>query len=497
MRDAESDSSDKGREHRLAGSQARGLLAFTLLLVFLVFYLHLFENALVDDAYISLDYARTLRASGTWGLRPGLTANSATSPLNVVLLAALGATPEAAIWLALVCFGVMALALDRISLRLFQTTTFGRIASLAFVFNPLLISTLGLESILFAALLVLALLLYLSGRWGWLGMMLGLLSITRPSGPLYAIIFLLFLPQAQARWKCLAAFALVSAPWYLFSWIGLGSFIPDTIFIKLGMAPWGASSYPGGIWMYLQRYPLEASLSFAFLLLVALLAFKPVRDSATLRLLFSLGAAHFVLYSGLNARPFHWYYAGEIDVAILFGSLALGTLWKSAQAGSGLRAAVQGVAAVGLLAPMLGMALVLARDGFKVEEMPIHANWGTAAEYEQVGRWLEANAAGESVRADAEIGTVTYYCPDCYLLDLFSDRRWLVQSAEDQRARPGLVGAVFRLNFLFLRGGTNLPPYDFVLTSYQERPQVVGPVLMLWETSTKWAPHGLMTFRAY
>ncbi|MGI8612479.1 MAG: hypothetical protein ACR2KL_00795, partial [Nocardioidaceae bacterium] len=44
------------------------------------------HTALVDDAYITLSYARTLAFHGQWGMMPGYQANTATSPLNVLLL---------------------------------------------------------------------------------------------------------------------------------------------------------------------------------------------------------------------------------------------------------------------------------------------------------------------------------------------------------------------------------------------------------------------------
>ena len=95
---------------------------FILLLFvgFLYFYLHLFQNALIDDAFITLTYVRNLVQNGTWGFFPGHTANTATSPLNVILLAAiskLAGTTASPIWLALICFTVMAIALDRISME--------------------------------------------------------------------------------------------------------------------------------------------------------------------------------------------------------------------------------------------------------------------------------------------------------------------------------------------------------------------------------------------
>src|SRR5262245_66323254 len=65
----------------------RGLANFALLAAGLALYLSLFRDSLIDDAFITLSYARSLVTSGTWGFYPGHVSNTATSPLNVMLLA--------------------------------------------------------------------------------------------------------------------------------------------------------------------------------------------------------------------------------------------------------------------------------------------------------------------------------------------------------------------------------------------------------------------------
>ena len=66
-------------------------LAVAVAVVFGLFaYSWAFQATWVDDAYIQLRYARTLLDSGTWGFYPGYPANTATPPLNVLLIAALG-----------------------------------------------------------------------------------------------------------------------------------------------------------------------------------------------------------------------------------------------------------------------------------------------------------------------------------------------------------------------------------------------------------------------
>jgi hypothetical protein len=63
-------------------------VGLTLCLATVVFlHLSCFRKCLIDDAFITMTYARNLRDHATWGLIPGRTANTATSPLNVLAIA--------------------------------------------------------------------------------------------------------------------------------------------------------------------------------------------------------------------------------------------------------------------------------------------------------------------------------------------------------------------------------------------------------------------------
>jgi hypothetical protein len=495
---------ERHRGRPAAWYRAAGLVGPLALLLFFSFalgYLLLFRHAIIDDAYIALDYARSLLRAGTWGINPGHPSNSATSPLNVLLLTlaslVLGETPDVTVWLAALCYAVTGLALDRISRRLFETPAFGWIATVALLFNPLLVSTLGLESVLFATVLVLMLYCYLASRWRWLGIAAGMLSITRPEGVLFALVVVPFLPGSRARLRYVAAFVLSSMPWYLFSWLYLGSLVPDTVFIKSAMSSYAASNYFNGMLLYLLKYPSETALSLAFVPLLALFALKPVRTTPVLQYLIAVLIVHFAGYSALHVPPFHWYYAPDIAIAILFGSLSLGGLYRRSQSGTAARAAIRRVATVYAVLPLVSMLVLLARLGFKVNEMPIMTNWGTAAQYEQVGRWLEDHIAGKTVVLQGEIGTIAYYAPDCYVLDVFSDRRWLIEAVNVELSREGMLAALYRANFAFLRNGPDYPPAAFLLKGYGDREQQDTPHIMDWDTSTKWGPNGMVVLRAY
>ncbi len=474
---------------------ASGHADLVTLLVFaclLYFYLRLFRNALIDDAFITLDYVRNLLRSGTWGFFPGHVANTATSPLNVILLALTsllaGSIVESPIWLALVCFVVMAIALDRISLHLFGLKRFGRLATLAFVFNPLLISTIGLESILFSCLLVLSIYCVVTRKWFWLAFVLGLLSITRADGLLFALIFMFVVPTAKTRLQFLGILLITVAPWYLFSWVRLGSLVPDSLIIRVTQTAWQGGTFLHGPAIYYGKYPAETLLAFAYLAFLPALLFRRVRDSAVIRLLLAVGIAHFLAYSTLAVPPFHWYYAPEVAVLILFGSLALGTAVSGRDWRRWGTLAAHAVVVLAFVVPVAGMYTLLARDHFRVTEVPIHTNLASAEQYQKVGLSVKGTVARKTVLMEGEIGTLAYYC-DCYLLDAFSDRHWLTEGVHEVLAGPGPIAALFRINFLFLREQASFPAYSYLLTVRADPAGTTFPHLQEWQTSTRWLPH--------
>ena len=484
---------------RFASAHA-DLLAVLLFTCFLYFYLGLFRDALIDDAFITLDYVRNILRSGTWGFFPGHVANTATSPLNVILLTLTslftGTVVESPLWLALCCFVAMGIALDRVSLRLFGLKRFGRLAALALVLNPLLISTMGLESILFSTLLVISLYCLVASRWSWLAFVLAMLSLTRADGLLFAVIFMFALPTPKTRLRVMGILFLSILPWYLFSWVYLGSLIPDSLIIRVTQTAWHGGTFWNGPAVYLARYPAETLLSFAYLPLLATLLLAQVRSSPVTKLLLALGVVHFLAYSALAVPPFHWYYVPEGAIVILCGSLALGSAYKLWHSAPRQWIFAQGVMAAAFLVPVLGMYQLLARDGFNVTEMPIHTNLASQEQYRQAGMWLRDNVRPKTVLMEGEIGTLAYYC-DCYLLDAFSDRSWLTDGVRTVVSGQGPSAALYGLNFMFLREEAAFAAYSYLLTVRGDRESMSYPHVKEWETSTRWTPQGWIVLGQY
>ncbi|MPY97533.1 MAG: hypothetical protein GEU97_05940 [Actinophytocola sp.] len=136
-----------------ASSPSALLVPLTALGATLIFWL--VHQALIDDSYITLTYARTLAEHGEWGMLPGHEANSATSPLNVLLLGGLTVILGSPVVAAGVLYVGTCVALVLGLRGLGHATGLGdRVAVIGgplLIASPLLAATVGLETMLVVA----------------------------------------------------------------------------------------------------------------------------------------------------------------------------------------------------------------------------------------------------------------------------------------------------------------------------------------------------------
>lgn len=436
----------------------------------LFFYVFAFRNTWIDDTYIQLQYARTLLEDGTWGFYAGHPANTATSPLNVLLIAAaglpLGSVEWAVTLLTTLELAAMLGLLLLLSRRLFDGLFFGWFAFIALATNPLLLSTIGMESFLYALLLIASVYFFLVGRWLMMAVALGLLTLARPDGVLLLVV-LLPLAEATLRRKAaaLGIYTATIAPWFLFSWFYLGSLVPDTLLIKIEQTAWGAASFADGLSLYLQRFPLETLVS---LLLLPFCIFPLWRCGGEVvrvaTVLAAYGGFHYLIYTALDVPPYHWYYVNQLVPMLLIGSIAathhVARFWN----GSARR-----VVPAMVFLPAFGLLLLLWDEGFSLREAPINTNWATSGQYREIGLWMRRNLNEETgVAARGEIGTLAFYS-ERYLVDEFSDMS-IADALIDEAGYDDLpgIGPLVELNFLWREDHTPLPTPTFEVVYQQE-----------------------------
>jgi hypothetical protein len=450
-----------------------GLLALAVVLE--VGVLWAIHDAIVDDGYISLDYARTLAFHGEWGAIPGIPANSATSPLNVMALAAITVvvrSPMAALWvLAIANAATLGVGL----LRLGQAWRVGdRLAWIAvplLVLNPVIASSTGLET----AMTVTAVVWLLDagaragdttsgarGSWRQFGWLSGAAVVLRPDLVIVVAVCWLLHPALRrpstlpaivgTAWRA----ALLGLPWYVFSWLYFGSAIPDTLVVKRDQS-WGR--FDVGLWQrYGHLYPwaiagVTIAAAVGLLVLFALPAsrwtrFRPVALSVAACGL--AGLAYYGAYTRLHVPPYFWYYGiplAALTIVAAFGISAVTTeltrIPRLRLNGGRVVAAATGAA---LVAPMLvAWGTGLAQHA-PLSQAPVHGNWALPFQYRQIGDDLARRLPpGAVVRSAGEFGTILYYC-HCTLIDRL-DQRGLIM--------PELVDAQhgswpMRLNYAWL-----------------------------------------------
>ncbi|MGW4525301.1 hypothetical protein [Amycolatopsis sp. NPDC004378] len=429
----------------------------------------LVRESLTDDAYITLAYAKNLAVHGEWGLIPGAPANSATSPLNVLLLGALtfctrvagGPHPVVALGiLTVLCGGVLGWAWQRIGRKLALPPAAGVLGVALVLLNPFVLSAIGLEVLLIPAVLLVLTVFALEGRPLPFGVAAGLAVLTR----LDLVVFVVVMAPAIRRRLLPAAgvAVLTAAPWFVVSWVVFGSFVPDTLAIKqtqVGVfAPW---TYTTGPVMYYLGQPVTVLVTFvpAVLGVVALGAWAAARfavrwpEFPALGPVAALGAGgvlYFVVYSFLDVGPFHWYYVAPVTATGTFAVAAFGTWYAQTRRRPALRPGppLLSLGLTGLL--VLGAAAIDVAQGVPWPSPVIFGNWASAQDYARVGKALGARLDGASVASPGEIGTLAYYC-ECAIIDEFSDRGHAKELVRQRIAAAGpLTSLALRVNYHWL-----------------------------------------------
>ncbi|MBE1496171.1 hypothetical protein H4696_003271 [Amycolatopsis lexingtonensis] len=461
-----------------------GVVAVVSALVFAVVRPHL-----VDDTFITLAYARNLAFHGHWGLIAAETSNTATSPLNVLLLAALTLVLRDAVLAAgalfVLCQVALVLALRRAGDRAGLPSWFAPAAVALLTVNPLLLSSIGLEVELGATGIAWLLVFAGERRPVALGVLTGLLALVRLDLVVVALVlFALRRRFWEKAWQSVLAAAAVAFPWFAFSWVVLGSAVPDTVIIKTLQKSWGQWDFGNGPGLYAEVFPLATIAAFLPAAL-ALLAFALcVADAARGGPLWArvrpfvplvpAGIAHYLAYTRLHVPPYHWYYGP---------SLVAATLFLAAAATAAVRVPARVAAAVAVAGVVVVSVGAYAADGLPRRFAPLMSNHDATADYERIGPELGRLVGGGTVRSGGEIGVLAYSC-GCAIVDLFDDRGAVGPAITEREAHLGALGrALVDVNFRFFDFGDRPIVTDYALVRGDPPPGALAH----WTLTSPWA----------
>jgi hypothetical protein len=399
------------------------------------------HRGMLDDSMITLSYARTLAEHGQWGMVEGLTSNSATSVLNVLLLAliivVIGHPVVAVGVLFMVTMAAVAWWTTRIAEDAHLATRALPAAVVALLLvNPVLVSTIGLEIYLGVGLLIGAARYALAGRTLPTGVLAGLVTLARPDLIVVAVVIVVGLLPArrQMAGSALAAAAL-ALPWYVFSWWVLGSAIPDTFVFKTVVNHFDSGdTFLDGPLMWARFFPAASLLGWLPALagaacLLGWAAAMVTRGrclAGTLAGVFGAGGiAHFAVFATLGTPPYQWYYGPVVAGLTVCAAITASVLpWRRM--------------AYGFICAVVAASLAIElQHGVPWTTTPIFSNWATSGQYAAAAPGIAAAAAGNgAVGSPGEIGALAFYC-DCRIVDLFSDRGDAANWIEERMRRAG------------------------------------------------------------
>lgn len=469
------------------------------------------RGSLVDDAYITMTYARNVAFDLHWGLLSDVTSNTATSPFFVMVLAAATAvvrSPVVALGVVTVAsYAVLGVALDSIAQRTGLPRLVAPLALVLLLVNPVLLSSAGLETLLLITLLGCLAAAGVSGRLVLFGLVAGALVLTRVESGVFIAALALGLGEVRRRmWVSILAALAVVLPWYAFSWVALGSAIPDTLLLKQDQT-WGPWNFANGPQLYYDVYPVATLMGFAVpavgLLLAVVVLVATLRRAVSWTasgpwLLLALGAVGvYFAYSRLVVPPYHWYYGAAIGALSMVAAGSVGVLLRlrphgsdAVRAGRAWWLGPAAAGAVGLLA-LMSAGFVLGRGG-AWEQAAISTNWAAPAEYLAIGEDLREDLPeGSRLQSPGEIGTLVYAC-DC-VVDQFSDPDELRPVIEERIAESeGLGRWLLDLNYRNLPPAGEGVPVDYALRYVRGAVPVTDQPPAVWGVASAWQGEGTL-----
>jgi hypothetical protein len=209
--------------------------------VFLTSFWYLFPAPAefpMDDTYIHFVYAQNLIDHGELMFSsPGESGVGSTSMLWVYLIAA-GYSLGLSLHMTTKILGIISLIMVGIQvyylIRPKLAPVYSLLCALAVVLsgNVLWFGLSGMETVLFLALGLLALLVFRSRKWGWLGVVLGLLVLTRPEGIILAgVIILVEVVHKRIHAGVILAviiLLILTLPWYGYLFLRTGHILPTS-----------------------------------------------------------------------------------------------------------------------------------------------------------------------------------------------------------------------------------------------------------------------------
>lgn len=383
-----------------AARAARWLALIASLALFAALFAH-FRSELIDDAYISLRYARHLSSGEGLVWNPGEPVEGYTDFFWVILLSLVGASREAAWILGGLSGALLLVVMARVPAGLRAPGTAGALLPLVVAAHLAVPywAAKGLETSLFTLLITAGLLLHASAtepRRGLLAvLLLSLATLTRPEGALFLGIVLVDRARRRNGPSALLALLLailLLAPHFLFRLSYYGYPLPNTFYAKVGS---GLEQHLRGV-SYLWSFFARPAGIFFLAAPLALTAPGPFRFLGAAVLVGCIG----IVYVGGDAFGAHRF------IVPLFPTLCVLTVAGIARLAQRFAPRAADTAAAALTIAFAGVLFASSRAPVEAEEREVRRFTGLMVE---VGNVLKAQTPEWLTIALNPCGAIPYY----------------------------------------------------------------------------------------
>lgn len=424
---------------------------FAFFLVHLAVFSH-FGPQFIDDAYITFRYAERIAGGLGFTFNDGQAVLGTTTPLWTLLIASgigLGLSATAATALltslsaAFMCLAIWSM------LRHAGHGTLGLIGALAllvyerWLFNFLM----GMETVLYMALVFWIFALCMRRRWsgiGWLGAMA---ILCRPDGAVVAALGLVAagLNDQRAALRQAGWMILILLPWIAFAFLAFGSPIPHSVAAKQVIHPAGLAEALGGLWRQIGSDPFflfSLALGGVGSVFVLLNARRTRLGHAWAAVAWPVLFVAGLGMSGIQVGLFPWYQApliAGIWLLALIGLAALGeALAKATRRGDALTRQAPGLVLLALM--------IIQTSGFWARNWREFPPPLTAKEryYMEAARGLAPLVEPGATVLVGEVGVMGYVLKNAVIIDssginspaVYDLRRGSPAGAMDRAGRP-------------------------------------------------------------
>jgi hypothetical protein len=282
---------------------------------------------------------------------------------------------------------------------------------------PLLLSTLGSETLLYLALCLGTFAFYARKRYNLTSLVAALAVLTRADGILVAGVlaadYLLRVRGPIPR-LALLIFLAPAAAWFIFAWLYFGSPLPVTLAVKQHQGAMSISQRfaPGLLtivqeWGYANRweYWLEAFLALLGLVFAA-------RWARSWLLFLVWPVLYFSAYSVLGVSRYFWYYAPLVPGVIAAVGLGLTAIHRASSAihysPSSVRHVLSAINHLGRATPFVVLLLLTLTQGRSLWQMRQHPD-NRLEVYRAAGEWLQSDTSAGAWVGTLEVGIIGYY----------------------------------------------------------------------------------------